>query len=37
MGSAETHVKDFMMRHQRMLGISEEDIQLIKILRDKGL
>jgi len=37
LGSAETHVKDFMIRHQRMLGLSDEDIQILQILRDKGL
>src|ERR1700754_884865 len=25
-GSAETHVKDFMIRHQGMLGLSDEDV-----------
>lgn len=37
MGSAETHVKDFMIRHQRMLGLSEGDVQILRILRDEGL
>lgn len=37
LGSAETHVKDFMMRHQSMLGLSKEDVAILKILRDKGL
>lgn len=36
-GSAETHVKDFMIRHKKMLGISDEDIRILQILRDKGL
>ncbi|MCZ8092085.1 MAG: hypothetical protein O9331_01205 [Acidovorax sp.] len=36
-GSAETHVKDFMMRHRQMLGLSDEDVRILKILRDKGL
>jgi YD repeat-containing protein len=36
-GSAETHVKDFMIRHQKMLGLSPEDIRRLQILRDKGL
>ncbi|MGF1717478.1 RHS repeat-associated core domain-containing protein [Photobacterium chitinilyticum] len=36
-GSAETHVKDFMIRHQSMLGLSDEDIKILQILRDKGL
>jgi hypothetical protein len=37
LGSAETHVKDFMIRHQRMLGLSDADVNILKILRDKGL
>lgn len=37
MGSAETHVKNFMIRHGGMLGISNEDIQLLIKLRDAGL
>jgi hypothetical protein len=36
-GSAETHVKDFMIRHQSMLGLSAEDIRILQILREKGL
>lgn len=27
LGSAETHVKDFMIRHQRMLGLGDEDMR----------
>lgn len=37
MGSAETHVKDFMIRHQKMLGLGDEDVQILQILRDKGM
>jgi hypothetical protein len=37
LGSAETHVKDFMIRHQKMLGLSNEDIRVLQMLRDKGL
>ncbi|MFW5444510.1 MAG: PAAR domain-containing protein, partial [Methylococcaceae bacterium] len=37
LGSAETHVKDFMIRHQKKLGLGNEDIQILQILRDKGL
>ena len=37
LGSAETHVKDFMIRHQRMLGLGDADVNLLKTLRDKGL
>lgn len=36
-GSAETHVKDFMIRHQRMLGIGQEDVLILQRLRDAGL
>lgn len=36
-GSAETHVKDFMIRHKKMLGLGNEDVQILQILRDKGL
>ena len=36
-GSAETHVKDFMIRHKKMLGLSDEDVAILKILKDKGL
>ncbi|EHG6663814.1 RHS repeat protein [Salmonella enterica subsp. enterica serovar Nigeria] len=37
MGSAETHVKNFMINHKRMLGLSDEDIKLLAELRDMGL
>ncbi|HWL09446.1 MAG TPA: RHS repeat-associated core domain-containing protein, partial [Planctomicrobium sp.] len=37
LGSAETHVKDFMIRHQKLLGLSKEDVRILQILRDKGL
>lgn len=37
MGSAETHVKDFMIRHQKMLELSDEDVQILQVLKDKGL
>ena len=37
LGSAETHVKDFMIRHQRMLGLGAEDVRRIQTLRDMGL
>jgi len=37
LGSAETHVKDFMVRHQNMLGLSAEDVRRIQVLRDMGL
>jgi len=36
LGSAETHVKDFMIRHQRMLGLGNEDVAILKVLRDRG-
>lgn len=34
---AESHVKDFIIRHQRLLGISDEDIAILKMLKDVGL
>jgi RHS repeat-associated protein len=37
LGSAETHVKDFMIRHSKMLGLGAEDVRRLQILRDKGL
>jgi hypothetical protein len=37
LGSAETHVKDFMIRHQRMLGLGAEDVRRLQILKDAGL
>jgi RHS repeat-associated protein len=37
LGSAETHVKDFMIRHHRMLGLGSEDVRILQVLRDKGL
>ncbi|CAM4207442.1 hypothetical protein BOMU111920_15970 [Bordetella muralis] len=37
LGSAETHVKDFMIRHQGMLGLGDEDVRILQVLRDKGL
>jgi hypothetical protein len=32
--NAEIHVKDFMIRHQNMLGLSDEDIQALKTMKD---
>jgi len=37
MGSAETHVKDFMIRHRRLLGLGDEDVARLIQLRDMGL
>ena len=34
---AEWHVKDFMIRHARMLGLGAEDVRRLQILRDAGL
>lgn len=34
---AETHVKDFMINHQKLLGLSDEDVERLIQLRDKGL
>lgn len=33
----EAHVKDFMIRHQQMLGLSDEDVQILQVLKDMGL
>ncbi|QPH39432.1 fibronectin type III domain-containing protein [Pedobacter endophyticus] len=35
--NAEAHVKDFMIRHQKMLGLSDKDIAILKRLKDLGL
>jgi len=37
MGSTETHVKDFMIRHQKMLGLGAEDVKILQTLKDMGL
>jgi hypothetical protein len=37
LGSAETHVKDFMIRYSRFLGLSPEDVAILKQLKDAGL
>jgi hypothetical protein len=37
LGSAETHVKDFMIRHQRLLGLGAEDVKILQQLKDAGL
>ncbi|TXI95732.1 MAG: hypothetical protein E6Q34_02475 [Burkholderiaceae bacterium] len=29
----ELHVKDFMIRHRRMLGLSDEDVQMLEALK----
>jgi RHS repeat-associated protein len=34
---AETHVKDFMIRHKRLLGLSAEDVRILQMLKDAGL
>lgn len=36
-GSAETHVKDFMIRHQGMQGLGVEDVERLQRLKDIGL
>jgi RHS repeat-associated protein len=36
-GGAEYHVKDFMIRHSRMLGLGAEDVRRLTILKDMGL
>ena len=36
-GPAEYHVKDFMIRHRRLLGLGNEDVRRLTLLRDAGL
>lgn len=36
LGSAETHVKDFMIRHSKMLGLSDADVVALKALKAAG-
>jgi hypothetical protein len=33
----EAHVKDFMIRHRKLLGLSDADVDILKTLMDKGL
>ncbi len=33
--AAEVHVKDFMVRHQKMLGLGEQDVEILKTLRER--
>lgn len=32
---AEYHVKDFMIRHKKLLGIGDQDVEILKKLRDR--
>lgn len=34
---AETHVKDFMIRHRKLLGLGDEDVDILRQLMDAGL
>jgi hypothetical protein len=34
---AETHVKDFMIRHKKLLGLGDEDVKVLQQLKDAGL
>lgn len=34
---AEAHVKDFMIRHRRLLGLGDEDVDSLRRLMDAGL
>jgi uncharacterized protein YukE len=34
---AEAHVKDFMIRYKGLLGLGEEDVAILQILKDAGL
>jgi len=36
-GASETHVKEFMIRHKNMLGLSPEDVTILQTLKDMGL
>ena len=35
--AAETHVKSFMIRHQKMLGLMDADVNILQRLMDAGL
>lgn len=35
--NAESHVKDFMIRHQKALGLGAEDVSRLQQLKDAGL
>lgn len=34
---AEVHVKDFMLRHQKLLGLDANDVVLLNALREQEL
>lgn len=34
---AECHVKDFMIRHRSLLGLCDEDVEILRILRDRDV
>jgi hypothetical protein len=34
---AEHHVKDFMIRHRRLLGLGDEDVEILRKLMELGL
>ncbi len=34
---AEPHVKGFMIRHQKLLGLGDEDVGILQQLKDAGL
>lgn len=36
-GMAEVHVKEFMIRHARLLGLTENDVSVLEVLRHKEL
>ncbi|HCF62405.1 MAG TPA: hypothetical protein DFS52_30990 [Myxococcales bacterium] len=36
-GGAERHVKQFMIRHRRSLGLGDEDVRRLQILMENGL
>lgn len=36
-GGAERHVKDFMIRHRKLLGLGDEDVDILRQLMEAGL
>ena len=32
---AEVHVKDFMIRHRTLLGLGSEDVDILRVLRER--
>jgi hypothetical protein len=36
-GGAERHVKDFMIRHRKLLGLGDQDVDILRQLMEAGL